>query len=158
MLTTFKKPIVLLKLEGLTVAVLALVIYWQQSFGWTLFWSTVLLPDVALLGYLINAKVGATAYNITHAKVLPSVLAVIAILTGNVLFLALALTWFVHIGVDRMLGYGLKYPEGFKVTHLGTLGQISGESRNNFLPCGIRMYNTSFKSDNTHPSCRLIQH
>lgn len=136
MLSIFKKPIALLKLEGLAVFLLALVIYWQQSFGWTLFWSTVLLPDFALLGYLVNTKVGATAYNITHSKLLPSVLAIVAIVTGNALFSALALIWFVHIGVDRMLGYGLKYPEGFKVTHLGTMGQIGGEPRGSYLPCG----------------------
>jgi hypothetical protein len=136
MLSIFKKPIILLKLEGLAVFLLALVIYWQQSFNWTLFWSTVLIPDLALLGYLVNAKVGATAYNVTHSKLLPSALAVVAIVTGNALLSALALIWLVHIGVDRMLGYGLKYPEGFKVTHLGTLGKEGGEPRGSYLPCG----------------------
>ncbi|AXF85453.1 hypothetical protein DTO96_101184 [Ephemeroptericola cinctiostellae] len=140
MLHIFKKPIVLLKLEGLAVTLLALVLYWQQSFGWTLFWSTVLLPDLALFGYFINAKVGATTYNITHSKLLPAVLAVVSIVTGNALFLALALIWFVHIGVDRLLGYGLKYPEGFKVTHLGTIGEMAGDPRGSdlgrYLPCG----------------------
>lgn len=135
MFTVFKKPLVLLKLEGLAVFFLALVIYWQQSLGWTLFWSTILLPDIALLGYLANSKVGATAYNITHSKLLPSALAVVAIVTSNTLFLALALIWFVHIGIDRMLGYGLKYPEGFKVTHLGSIGGMAGEPRSSYLPC-----------------------
>jgi hypothetical protein len=32
--------------------------------------------------------------------------------------LQIALIWLAHIGVDRMLGYGLKYPTGFKDTHL----------------------------------------
>lgn len=136
MLAVFEKPIVLLKLEGLAVFLLALFIYWQQSFSWTLFCSTVLLPDLALLGYLYNAKFGTTAYNITHSKLLPSALAVVAIVTGNIFFSALALIWFVHIGVDRMLGYGLKYPEGFKVTHLGTIGKMGGELRGSYLPCG----------------------
>ena len=30
---------------------------------------------------------------------------------------AVALTWLAHIGVDRLLGYGLKYPTAFKDTH-----------------------------------------
>ena len=55
---------------------------------------------------------------------------------NNALFSALALIWFVHIRVDRMLGSGLKYPEGFKVTHLGTIGTMGGESRGSYLPCG----------------------
>lgn len=135
MLSIFEKPIILLKLEGLAIFLLALVLYWQQSFSWSLFWSTVLLPDVALLGYLVNAKVGARMYNITHSKLLPSTLAIVAILTANALSLALALIWLVHIGADRMLGYGLKYPEGFKVTHLGAIGQAGDESHGGFLPC-----------------------
>lgn len=123
MITVFEKPIVLLKLEGFAVFILALAIFWQQSFSWSLFWSTALLPDLALFGYLVNAKVGAQLYNITHSKFLPSALAVVAIVMGNSLFSALALIWFVHIGFDRMLGYGLKYPEGFKVTHLSAIGK-----------------------------------
>ncbi|HZW26734.1 MAG TPA: DUF4260 domain-containing protein [Gallionella sp.] len=135
MIAVFEKPIVLLKLEGLAVFLLALAIFWQQSFSWSLFWSTVLLPDLALFGYLVNAKVGAQLYNITHSKLLPSALAVVAIVMGNALFSALALIWFVHIGFDRMLGYGLKYSEGFKVTHLGAIGKVAGEPGRNFSPC-----------------------
>ena len=29
-----------------------------------------------------------------------------------------ALIWLAHIGMDRLLGYGLKYPSAFKDTHL----------------------------------------
>ncbi|MXS86340.1 DUF4260 family protein [Nitrosomonas sp. HPC101] len=135
MITVFEKPNVLLKLEGLAVFLLALAIFWQQSFSWSFFWSTVLLPDLALFGYFINTKVGARLYNITHSKLLPSALAVGAIVMSNALFLVLALIWFVHIGFDRMLGYGLKYPEGFKITHLGAIGKVVGEPRRSFLPC-----------------------
>lgn len=136
MLSIFEKPNSLLKLEGLAVLLVALAIYWQQSFSWSLFWETVLLPDVALIGYLVNAEIGAKAYNITHSKLLPSALAVVAVATGNVLCMALALVWFAHIGVDRVLGYGLKYPQGFKITHLGVIGQVHGEPRRSYLPCG----------------------
>ena len=40
-----------------------------------------------------------------------------------------ALIWINHIGVDRLLGYGLKYSDGFGWTHLGRLGK-----RNATLP------------------------
>ena len=30
----------------------------------------------------------------------------------------LALIWLAHIGADRLLGYGLKYPTAFTDTHL----------------------------------------
>ncbi len=126
MLSLFEKPKMLLRLEGLAVFVLALALYRQLGHGWTLFWSTVLLPDAALLGYLVNARVGARLYNLTHAKLLPAALAAAGMLMGVGLLVALALIWFVHIGVDRALGYGLKYPQGFKITHLGELGSFGG--------------------------------
>jgi len=31
---------------------------------------------------------------------------------------AISLIWIAHIGIDRVLGYGLKYPTAFKDTHL----------------------------------------
>lgn len=123
MLLLLEKPGLLLRLEGLAAFILALVLYRQFGQGWTLFWSTVLLPDLAMLGYLAGPRIGAHCYNFTHTKLLPAMLAGVGLFTGASLPVALALIWFVHIGFDRMLGYGLKYPEGFKVTHLGTLGK-----------------------------------
>ncbi|HKB60035.1 MAG TPA: DUF4260 domain-containing protein, partial [Gallionellaceae bacterium] len=124
-----------LRLEGLTVFIAALALYRQSGHGWTLFWPTVLLPDFAMLGYLANPRIGARLYNLTHAKLLPAALAATGIATGARLPVALALIWFVHIGFDRMLGYGLKYPEGFKVTHLGTLGEGSSKVGSWLTPC-----------------------
>jgi hypothetical protein len=37
--------------------------------------------------------------------------------------LPIALIWANHIGVDRLMGYGLKYSDGFGWTHLGRLGK-----------------------------------
>jgi len=38
------------------------------------------------------------------------------------LTLSIALIWLAHIGIDRALGYGLKYETGFTYTHLGRIG------------------------------------
>jgi hypothetical protein len=43
--------------------------------------------------------------------------------------LPFALIWANHIGVDRLMGYGLKYRDGFGFTHLGRAG-----NRNATLP------------------------
>lgn len=131
----FEKPALLLRLEGLAVFIVALALYRQSGYGWTLFWSTVLLPDLAMLGYLANPRIGARLYNLTHAKLLPAALAVAGVATGAGLPVALALIWFVHIGFDRMLGYGLKYPDAFKHTHLGTLGAAEGKVGRWPAPC-----------------------
>ena len=116
-------PPTILRLEGLAVFMLALIVYWQYDYSWLLFWATILLPDIALLAYLINKNIGAFAYNITHAKLLPALLAVIGVSGHMPFLLALSLIWFVHIGVDRMFGFGLKYSRGFKFTHLGIIGK-----------------------------------
>ena len=128
----FAKPNALLKLEGLVLFLLAIMIYHRESYGWPLFWWTLLVPDISMLGYLAGPKMGAVCYNIAHSKLLPGMLALAGLFYGNPLMLSLSLVWFAHIGIDRMLGYGLKYPEGFKVTHLGLIGQAAGR----FLPCG----------------------
>jgi hypothetical protein len=39
------------------------------------------------------------------------------------LTLSIALIWLAHIGIDRALGYGLKYSAGFGFTHLGRIGR-----------------------------------
>ena len=60
----------------------------------------------------------AAAYNVAHTYVLPVALAAIGVLAGSDLAVELGLIWLMHIGVDRAIGYGLKYPTGFKDTHL----------------------------------------
>jgi len=74
-----------------------------------------------MLGYLAGPKLGARIYNAIHSYVTPATMAVVGLLLGSPVLLPYALIWMNHIGVDRLLGYGLKYPAGFKFTHLGKL-------------------------------------
>ena len=76
-----------------------------------------------MIGYLAGRRVGAICYNSAHTTLLPWALLLAGYFSGNSLALAIALIWFAHIGVDRALGYGLKYVTGFKDTHLGSIGQ-----------------------------------
>jgi hypothetical protein len=41
------------------------------------------------------------------------------------LVLSIAMIWLAHIGIDRALGFGLKYAAGFAFTHLGRIGRAS---------------------------------
>ena len=113
----------LLRLEGAAVAIVALVLYGRSEAGWGLFAALILLPDLAFLGYLAGARVGAIAYNITHSLIGPGLLVLAALLLPAVAgALPIALIWIAHIGIDRALGYGLKLPSGFRDTHLGRIG------------------------------------
>jgi hypothetical protein len=74
-----------------------------------------------MLGYLGGSRVGALTYDVVHAYVGPLVLATLGFLGSTDLAVQLGLIWGAHIGADRALGYGLKYPTGFKQTHLQRL-------------------------------------
>lgn len=76
-----------------------------------------------MLGYLRSACWGARIYNAIHSYVLPGALGILAVLLRSHALLPVALIWVNHIGVDRLLGYGLKYADGFGSTHLGRLGK-----------------------------------
>ena len=111
-------PGLLLRLEGLTILITAVMLYAQLEYSWLYFALLLLTPDLAMLPYLINPRLGALAYNVVHTYVLPLALAVVAYLGGYPTLLALALIWLAHIGMDRTVGYGLKYGDDFKHTHL----------------------------------------
>ena len=112
-----------LRAEG--VAGLALGWVAWQSQGGELLWflPLLLLPDVSAAGYLGGNHIGAISYNVAHDW-----------FTGS---LVLGLGWWLaitplvaggrdpvaHTGIDRILGYGLKYPTSFQDTHLGRIGK-----------------------------------
>ena len=109
---------ILLHLEGLAVLLFSLYLYSDFQFSWVLFIVLIFAPDVSMVGYLINKKVGAVLYNFIHTYSLALLVIVCGLLFSNQLVLALGLVLTAHIGMDRMLGYGLKYPTDFKDTHL----------------------------------------
>ncbi len=111
-------PRLLLRAEGAVLLLLSLGLYAVIDGGWLLFLALILVPDLSILGYLSGARVGAVVYNTVHALVLPALLVGAALLGAGPRFLDLALIWTAHIGADRMLGFGLKYPSAFRETHL----------------------------------------
>lgn len=110
----------LLRLEGLAVLGLAVAAYASLDASWLLFALLLLVPDVSMIGYLKDPRLGARTYNAVHTYVGPAVLGAAAWAGTYELTGAIALIWAAHIGMDRMLGFGLKYPSAFGDTHLGT--------------------------------------
>lgn len=115
-------PRLLLRIEGLALAAAAVYAYHRIGGNWWLFAGLILVPDASFLGYLINARVGAIAYNVFHVTLGPLVLAALGVLLPSFDLLAIALIWAAHVGLDRAFGYGLKYGAGFGFTHLGRIG------------------------------------
>jgi hypothetical protein len=108
----------LIRLEGIAIAVAGVVLYAHGDHSWWLFVALALAPDLAFVGYAAGPAVGAAAYNLTHNLVFPLALGTTGVVWDSDWAVAIALIWLVHIGVDRAIGYGLKYPTAFKDTHL----------------------------------------
>jgi Domain of unknown function (DUF4260) len=117
-LTAERLPRLLLHLEGVAVAVAALVIYFWAGHPWWLILVLALAPDLAMAAYAAGPRRGAAAYDVVHTYVLPVALGTVGVVADSDAAVAVALIWLIHIGVDRAIGYGLKYPSGFKDTHL----------------------------------------
>ena len=112
------RPALMLRVEGATLLAGSVLLYWMGGGSWWLFALLLLAPDLAILGYLAGPRVGAAAYNVFHSYPLPAALGLLGLFVGAPLAVSVALVWFAHIGMDRLVGYGLKYPAGFKDTHL----------------------------------------
>ena len=116
---TITAPAILLRAEGAILLITSVLLYYQVGGSWLLFALLLFAPDLSMLGYLAGKPAGAAIYNLAHIYAGPAALALYGILGGNTLALSLALIWLAHIGMDRLLGYGLKYTTDFKDTHLG---------------------------------------
>jgi len=115
------EPKVFLHLEGLVVLMVAGILYQKSGASWGTFAAFVLVPDLSMFGYLKGPKTGAHAYNLAHTYVGPFLLGAVAYSGGLPLLFPYGLIWVAHIGLDRLLGYGLKYGTDFKDTHFTRL-------------------------------------
>lgn len=112
------RPALLVRFEAAAILVVTLVAYHDLQASWLLFALLFLTPDLFMLGYLANPRVGSSVYNLVHTLGLPLLLALYAWNAEHEVTLAIALIWLAHIAFDRLLGFGLKYPTHFKDTHL----------------------------------------
>nr|WP_295769993.1 DUF4260 domain-containing protein [Rhodoferax sp.] len=118
----------ILRGEGFAYLVFACALYQSLGFSWSQFVWWFLLPDVAIFVYVFaSSRVGMVAYNTTHSSIGAGLVGLVGVLTHDSLYWQIALIWFAHVGFDRALGYGLKYPLGFRVTHLGVLKGMAVE-------------------------------
>ena len=114
----FMRPAALLRVEGIALLALGVLLYRVNGGSWLLFGVLLLAPDLSMLGYLAGPRVGAAIYNAFHTYAVPAVVGASGMIFASPLAIAVALIWFAHIGMDRTVGYGLKYQTSFKDTHL----------------------------------------
>ena len=107
-----------LRVEGAAVMLASGLAFQTLDGSWVWFAILFLLPDLFMIGYLKDRRVGAVVYNTAHTYLAPSLLVGLWLMMPEPEILRIAAVWTAHIGLDRMLGYGLKYRTAFKHTHL----------------------------------------
>jgi hypothetical protein len=113
----------LLRLEGLTLFASMVGLYAIWGGSWLVFAILFLAPDLSFAAYLAGPRAGAIVYNAAHSYLAPVALMTAGFAAAEPLTLSIAMIWLAHIGIDRALGYGLKYQAGFGLTHLGRIGR-----------------------------------
>lgn len=125
----------LLRLEEAAQFLLILLALVMKGVAWWVYLLLLAGPDIGMLGYLLNTRVGAFTYNLTHHKgiaiqlILAGISTELTHMLSNVQsgLLLTGLVLFGHSALDRMLGYGLKFGDSFQHTHLGWIGKLNGQ-------------------------------
>ncbi len=112
------KPGILLRLEGAALLAASLYVYSGTGKGWWWFAALFLWPDLPMLAFLKSPQLGSAMYNLVHNEALPIAGALAALHYSIPSGIPFCAVWLAHIGWDRAIGYGLKYPTFFKDTHL----------------------------------------
>lgn len=112
-----------LKLEELAMFLFSIYLFNLTSYAWWVYLAFILLPDIGMLGYAINTKIGAISYNLFHHKAMAIAVLLIGYYLQVEAVILSGIILFGHSSMDRIFGYGLKYPDDFKHTHLGMIGQ-----------------------------------
>ncbi|MEO6904112.1 MAG: DUF4260 domain-containing protein [Bacteroidia bacterium] len=113
----------LLKLEEVGQFLLSIILFNQLNYAWWIFPACILLPDLSMVGYLANPKIGAWLYNLFHHKLFAVLILIVGLWLTNSLLTLVGVILFGHSAMDRIFGYGLKYNDNFKNTHLGWIGK-----------------------------------
>ncbi len=113
----------LLKLEEFLLFYFSLFLFSQLDYSWWLFALLFFAPDLSMIGYLANPRIGSWTYNLIHHKGLAVTLYVLGSLIASPVWMFVGALLLAHSSFDRILGYGLKYPDAFQNTHLGVIGK-----------------------------------
>ena len=110
-----------LKLEELAQLGFGIYLFSLLPYAWWWFLVLLLTPDIGMIGYALNNKIGAFSYNLFHHKGLAIGVYLLGVYLHKDIVMLVGAILFAHAAFDRVLGYGLKYEKGFKFTHLGDL-------------------------------------
>jgi hypothetical protein len=113
----------LIKIEEFALFILAIFLFSELGYSWWVYPVFLLAPDLGMIGYAFGPAVGATTYNLTHHKAIAVAFYLAGVLASVPTLALIGVIILGHSSIDRVLGYGLKYPDSFQHTHLGWIGR-----------------------------------
>ena len=108
----------LIRIEEAALFILSVVLFSRTGYPWWLFPALLFVPDLGMLGYTLNTKIGAYVYNVVHHRAVSITLYLIGLYASSGILQLIGIILFAHSTLDRVFGYGLKYTDGFTHTHL----------------------------------------
>ena len=112
-----------LRIEGAAALALAVGIYLHTGGNAWYLVPLVLAVDLSMVGYLASPRLGAITYNALHSWTPGLALLAVGLASATDAATLGGAVLAAHVGMDRMAGYGLKYPTTFAETHLGRIGR-----------------------------------
>lgn len=112
-----------LQLEGLAVLIAGAAAFGRLGGDYLWLIPALLVPDLAIAGYLAGPRIGAFVYNLVHNWALGLAVTGAGLALGVTPLALAGAVLIAHTGMDRTVGYGLKFVTGFKDTHLGRIGK-----------------------------------
>ena len=108
----------MLQVEGAVIAAAACWLTLQAGPPIWVWVAVLIAPDLSMAAYWLGPRFGAVIYNLAHTIIWPILLIIYGFVIFYDLVIAVGALWAMHIGIDRAVGLGLKYPTGFRHTHL----------------------------------------
>lgn len=108
----------LVRIEEFFFFLFSIYLFTLLDFQWWFFPLFFLVPDIGMLGYTANTRIGAIIYNLFHHRAVSITLYVIGAYLTNPVIQFAGIILFAHSSLDRVFDYGLKYTDDFKHTHL----------------------------------------
>jgi len=113
----------IIKLEEMGMLAICIAALYILKVDWWYYLLLTLAPDISMVGYVAGNKLGAFCYNLFHHKGIALLILALGLIFDKDIPVLTGIILFGHSSMDRMFGYGLKYEEGFKFTHLGSIGK-----------------------------------
>lgn len=110
---------ILIQIEELIMFLGCIYLFSRFNIKWWWFPILLMIPDLGMLGYLVNPAVGAVTYNIVHFKGTAVIIGLYGLAKGNKNLMIAGIVLLAHSTMDRGIGAGLKYFDSFWHTNLG---------------------------------------